>query len=379
MISPPNPLLQWSGSSEYLIIMSEYKPPEFYKALGETEQWPDITGAHPSSLTYDNVLLVPQFTEVDTRGDVSLAVDFGPFKLQVPIISAPMDTVTGEQMARELDRIGAISALPRGSRGELDRALAICERLSTDDVNAVYSVGLASAVDDAVEYSRRGAKMILIDVANGGMKKVIKAVGDVRDNLPDMTVAAGNIATYALARLYKEKGVHIARVGVGPGGVCQTRLVAGSGFPQLSAVFETVAADISVIADGGIKHPGDVAKALAARAKVVMIGSLFGGTDESAGYKVDGGRVLRGQASEEYMVDNGGGVNEFRAAEGIATVVPDKGPVVNIVNQITGGVRSAMSYAGAHDLQEFPRLAKFVLVSDHAGREGSPHVLNWGI
>ena len=184
---------------------------------------------------------------------------------------------------------------------------------------------------------------------------------------------AGNIVSYEQAKLYKRKGVDIARVGVGPGGACTTRLVTGVGFPQLSAVLETTSTGIAVVADGGIRKPGDVAKALAAGAAMVMIGSMFAGTEETPGEVINGMKELRGQASESYMKDLGLEVDGFRAAEGIRTEVVVKGSVKHIVNEITGGLRSAMSYVGAHDLIEFRKLAVFNVISSSTYSENQPH------
>jgi IMP dehydrogenase len=161
---------------------------------------------------------------------------------------------------------------------------------------------------------------------------------------------------------------------VGGGGLCTTRLVAGTGFPQLSAVLETTASGLQIIADGGIKKPADVAKALGAGGSVVMIGSLLAGTEETPGEVVAGMKKARGQASEDFMNDRGLALGEFRAAEGIDTLVQVKGSAVHVLDDLCAGLRSAMSYAGAHTLAEFQQKAEFVLVSDSTKRENTPHI-----
>lgn len=346
----------------------------FYSGLGNTTTWPQLPpgATSPTSLTYSDVLLIPQpNTTILSRKKVDLSTQFGPYKLSIPIISAPMDTVTGEDMIRTLHELGGIGTLPRSRDPKVNYAL--CEKLSKDNIRCVYAVGLKGFAE-AKELKKRGAKIILVDIAHGGIEQVKKLAGDIKDKL-GLTIIAGNIATYPQAIEYKKAGIDIARVGVGPGAVCSTRQVAGVGMGQLSAVLDTSAAGIYAIADGGIKYPGDAAKALAAGANMVMIGSMLGGTDESPGDVVDGKKVLRGQASRSYMQDNGVNVSAHRAAEGIETTVPYKGSVANIINDITGGIRSACSYSGANNIQELQQKAIFSIVSGATQIENRPHIL----
>jgi IMP dehydrogenase len=338
----------------------------FYKALGKRETWPDLTWVNPASLTYDDVLLVPQNSSIISRSSVDTSVTFGPYKLEKPIIAAPMDTVSGEQMIRKLAELGAIGILPRG---DINERLALCEIFSQEKIPCVYAVGLKTGFEDASLLKEKGAQFILVDVAHGGMEKVKTLAHDIKKKL-GLYVIAGNIVSYEQAKEYKKNDIDWARVGVGPGGLCITRLVAGTGFSQLSAVFDTTSADIPVIADGGIKGPGHFAKAIAAGAKMVMIGSLFAGTDEAPGKVVKGFKVARGQASAEYMKDNGVETGEFRTAEGVSIEVPVKGPVEKVVNDLMGGLRSAMTYAGAESIEDFQKKAEFAVVSE-AGREES--------
>ncbi len=340
----------------------------FYKALGKTEEWPNLTGTLPSSLTYDDVLLIPQNSEVKSRSSVEIKVQFGPYTLTKPIISAPMDTITGERMVRELARLGALGTIPRG---DITQRLKICETLTKDNVPAVYCVGLKNGYEEAKLLGEKGAKVILVDVAHGGMRAVREVAQKIKNEL-GLYVIAGNIVTYSEAVELKKSQVDVARVGVGPGGMCITRLVAGTGFPQLSAVFETTSANIPVIADGGIKKPADFAKAIAAGASLVMIGSLFAGYDETPGAVKNGKKFARGQASASYMKDNGVETGEFRTAEGISLEVPVKGPVEKLIDELMGGLRSAMTYAGAQSLEEFQQKAVFTAVSPTVLNESKP-------
>lgn len=344
----------------------------FYKALGKKENWPYVTGINPSSLTYDDVLLVPQNSKIVSRSHVETRVKFGPYLLEKPIISAPMDTISGENMARELARIGAIGTIPRG---EINQRLEICEKLSKENIPAVYCVGLKNGYEEAKLLKDKGAKVILLDVAHGGMEQVKNLAEKIKKELK-LYVIAGNIVNFEEAQDYKKRRIDIARVGVGPGSLCITRLVAGSGFPQLSAVFETTSAGIPVIADGGIKRSGDFAKAIAAGSTAVMIGGLFAGCDETPGEIKDGKKSARGQASASYMKDNGVESGEFRSAEGIAITVKTKGKVENVVNELMGGLRSAMTYAGAETIEDFHKKAVFCVISPSVQGENVPWLSN---
>lgn len=343
----------------------------FYHSLGKTEIWPKISNVHPASLTYDDVLLVPQpMTEVKSRKKIDISIKFGPFNLKKPIVTAPMDTISGKKMAKLMHRVGGLTFMPRVF---INEALTSCEYLQENKINAVYSIGLKNALKDAREFKKLGAKLLLLDVAHGGMENVIKTAAEIQNKLK-ISVIAGNIVSYDQAMSYKKEGLKIARVGVGGGGMCITRLVAGSGFPQLSAIFETVSSSLDIIADGGIRKPADFAKAIAAGAKVIMIGSILAGTKETPGEVVGGTKKARGQASKDYMKDNGSKLGEFRSCEGIMTMVPYKGSAEITINDLAGGLRSAMSYIGAKNIKEFQKKAQFTIASQAAQGEGIAHI-----
>lgn len=340
----------------------------FYDSLGKTVKWPKLKNTQPASLTYDDVLLISQNSNINSRSNVDTKIKFGPYLLSKPIISAPMDTISGEKIIRQLAKLGAMGTLPRG---DLKERMKICKRFSKENIPCLYAIGFKNGLEEAGELKKSGAKMILIDVAHGGMEQIKKLAKEIKTKLK-LYVVAGNIVSYTQAVSYKKSKIDVARVGVGPGGLCITRLVAGTGFPQLSAIFETTSAGIPVIADGGIKKPADFAKAIAAGATVVMIGSLFAGCDETPGEVIRGYKNARGQASKDYMKDNEVLSGEFRAAEGISIKVPTKGPVENVINDLMGGLRSAMTYAGAVNIKDFQRKAIFSVVSPSTREENKP-------
>ncbi len=344
----------------------------FYEGLGKKNSWPNISGCNPCGLTFNDVLLVPQVdTKIHTRKLPDISVKLGPYKLTKPIISAPMDTITGERMIRLMDKLGAIGTLPRGV---LKTNLRLCKKFTNDKVKCIYAVGLRDAFEEAKKFKARGAKIILIDIAHGGMKQLLSKAVKVKEKL-QLEVMVGNIASYEQAIKYKQRGLTMARVGVGGGGLCITRLVAGVGMPQLSAVLETVESGLQIVADGGIRKPADMVKAIAAGADMVMIGSILAGTEETPGEVIGGRKKARGQASADYMKDNGLKLGEFRAAEGIDTMVKLKGSAERVICDLVAGLRSAMSYTDAKTIKEFQRKAEFALVSEATKKENSPHIL----
>ncbi|MBI3984989.1 MAG: guanosine monophosphate reductase [Candidatus Levybacteria bacterium] len=344
----------------------------FYKSLGKTQTWPDLYQINPSSLTYDDVLLLPQISRIKSRLEIDTKVNFGPYTLTTPIIASPMDTIVDEKMAREMARLGGIAAMPREN---IEEKIKICKRLATEEIPCIYTVGLKNGFEDAKALHGNGAKIILVDVAHGGLINSVELAKEIKQKLK-VFVITGNIVNFDEAVYYKKMKVDVAKVGIGPGGTCITRLVAGTGFPQLAAIFETVSAGIPVIADGGIKKPGDFAKAIAAGACTIMVGSILAGTDETPGDVVNGQKIARGQASSTYMKDNGVSESKFRAAEGITTKVNVKGPVEDVIEQLMGGLRSAMSYSGAKNISDFQKKAVFVKISRATLNENIPWLEN---
>jgi len=353
--------------------------PESSKDLNGLIQGKDLYKLTPK-VTFTDVLLTPRISNINSRSSTDIAVQFGPFTLKIPLISAPMDTITGETMVRKLAELGALGTIPRG---DLQERYKICEKLSKDDIPCVYAVGVKERDTDAVsvaeEFKKRGAKALLLDIAHGGMLSVLELARKIKQET-GLFLVTGNIADMEQAREYATKkwGIDAVRIGVGPGGVCSTRIQTGVGYPQLAAISETSTilrnAGIQVIADGGIREPGDVVKAIAAGADIAMIGSFFAGTEETPGEIINGKKSVRGQASKAYMKDNGIMTGEHRTAEGVALEVPARGSVIHPVYDITGGLRSAMSYIGAKNLQELQSRARFIQVSPATRFESIPHL-----
>jgi IMP dehydrogenase len=231
--------------------------------------------------------------------------------------------------------------------------------------------------------------VVVVDTAHGHSHGVIQMVKQVKDAFPELQVIAGNIATGEAAQSLAEAGADGVKVGIGPGSICTTRVVAGVGVPQLTAVMEvaSVAArhGIPVIADGGIRQTGDIAKAIAAGADTVMLGSLLAGADEAPGEKIllDGRsyKVYRGMGSmgamadgsaDRYFQDVEDGLQKL-VPEGIEGRVPSKGPLSDIAFQMVGGLRAAMGYCGCGTIPEMQQRAKFVRMTAAGLRESHPH------
>jgi len=235
-----------------------------------------------------------------------------------------------------------------------------------------------------------GADVIVVDIAHGHSENAVSTVRHIKKAFPDCELIAGNVATAAGAEDLIKAGVDAVKVGVGSGSICITRIVTGSGVPQLTAVLDCAEVgkkhDIPIISDGGVRTSGDVTKALAAGASSVMVGSILGGTDESPGSFISKNgkrfKIYRGMASfyaslgrktkENENVSIEDDLNDY-VAEGVEAMVPYKGSVTDILKQLTGGVRSGLSYCGAHTIPKMQENAEFIKISGAGFAESQPH------
>ncbi|MDR1828525.1 MAG: IMP dehydrogenase [Methylobacteriaceae bacterium] len=264
---------------------------------------------------------------------------------------------------------------------------------SVDARGRLLTAAATSTGDGGLERAERlieaGCDILVVDTAHGHSVKVLEVVTKVKKLSNAVQVVAGNVATKDGTKALIDAGADCVKVGIGPGSICTTRMVAGVGVPQLTAIMEAVeaadAADVPVIADGGIKYSGDVAKALAAGASTAMIGSLLAGTDEAPGevfiYQGRSYKSYRGMGSVGAMA-LGSADRYFQAdvrdslklvPEGIEGQVPYKGPVAGVLHQLAGGLKAAMGYVGAHNLKELREKAKFVRISSAGLRESHVH------
>jgi len=326
-------------------------------------------------LSFDDVLLVPQYSTVRSRMDVDLSTQLSRnIRLAIPVVSANMDTVTESRMAIAIALLGGIGIIHRFMPAEKQAS----------EVHIVHAAGLqvGAAIGVRDGYLERvlmlieaGANPLVIDIAHGHSEAVLNVLIHLK-KVTQIDIIAGNIATASGTKDLLDAGADAIKLGIGPGSVCTTRKVTGFGVPQLTAIAECAEVanqyNVPVIADGGIRSSGDLAKALAAGANTVMLGGLLAGAEESAAPMIQGTlfKNSRGMASEAVLRENGW----HRTPEGGEKPVPYSGPVANTINEIMGGLRSAMSYGGAHTINEFQLKAEFIRISD-AGRTES-HLYN---
>lgn len=363
------------------------------------------------AFTFDDVLIVQQYSEIEGRDKVSLAVSTrkkglrGFLTKTLPVIAANMDTVTGPSMSRAMLDYGAQACLHRFCSIEDSVKMFLESRVMiSPDHEDIFSCPMVSIglgdheLERAKALYEHGASQFVIDVAHGAQKSVANQAIALRRLIWDNgAIMAGNFSSVNSVKDFLRvagNSVDGIKIGVGPGSACTTRIKTGVGYPQFSAVQEIaslLSGSLAIIADGGMKTPGDIAKALGAGAHMVMIGGMLAGTDETPGeltYKntdisdpgypsmvtirVDKYKKYRGSASQE-SYDAQGKSGKHRTAEGESFLVPYKGPVKNILQDIEGGLRSTFTYSGARDLEEFHDRVEFVRVSAATQLENGAH------
>ena len=330
--------------------------------------------------SFDDVLLVPQYSDIKSRSEVSTNCALSEFEFTLPIISSPMDTITETNMAVTLSEAGALGIIHRYNSIREQAQLVVDARIqSTKNIGA--AIGISSDfLERAVAVVDVGANILCIDVAHGHHSMMKKAIADLKDKFGDQVhIMAGNVATLEAFDALASWGADSVRVGIGGGSICSTRIVTGHGVPTLQSVMECAKSsyDTKIIADGGIKTSGDIVKALAAGADFVMIGSMLAGTEESPGdvrATLNGEKFkeYRGMASKEAQRDWRG---KSSTPEGVATMVPYRGSVNAILADIEGGIRSGLSYTGARSISELQAKAEFILQSSAAQMESNTHIL----
>ena len=338
----------------------------------------------PDGITFDDVLLVPAFSQVLPR-EVSLKGRFSKhIYLGSPFASAAMDTVTEAPMALAMAQAGGIGVIHK-NMGIEAQAAQVAKVKADGGARVAAGVGItADALDRVKALVAAGVDAVVLDSAHGHSKGVIDTLKAIKAAFPELDVVVGNIATSEAARDLIAAGADGLKVGIGPGSICTTRIVAGVGVPQLTAIaaVASVAGEsVPVIADGGLRYSGDVVKALAAGAHCVMCGSMFAGTDEAPGevVEVDGVKMkgYRGMGSIDAM-EAGSADRYFQkdvkklVPEGVVARVAYKGPVADVLYQLEGGLRSGMGYCGAADLTAL-HSARFIKISPATVQEIHPH------
>ena len=327
--------------------------------------------------SFDDVLLVPAYNDIKSRKDVNIGVRFGSCDLKLPILSANMDTITGPKMAISIGQLGGLGVLHRFCT--IEQAILDYQTVRSYGLDAAVSLGTSESIDRFSSLYSTGARIFCIDIAHGHSKAVGKLIKAIRDYAgSSVYIIAGNVATYAGADYLSACGADAIKVGIGPGSVCSTRIKTGCGVPQLTAIMDCARVQKTIIADGGIKTPGDAVKALAAGADIVMIGGMLSGTEETPGdvlHRSDGSKykVFRGMASKEAQEDFMGQQADWKTAEGVSIEVNYKGSVRDVISDIAGGIRSGLTYCGADSIEALHSKVEFMEITHASHIEGTPH------
>ena len=337
-------------------------------------------------LSYDDVLLVPRFSNIRSRSEINISSDLGNgIELSLPIISSPMDTISEGAMGVAMGTRGGTAIIHRYNSIEeqirqIKIAYAYSNKTSSHDLMIGAAVGVSGDfIERAVMLNNEFVNFICVDVAHGHHILMKEALSSLRLALgEDVHIMAGNVATLEGINDLADWGADSARCNIGGGSICSTRIQTGHGMPGLQTIFDCAKTDrdIKIIADGGIRNSGDIVKALAAGADAVMCGSLFAGTDETPGkifQDMDGSswKSYRGMASKEAQVEWRGRYNSF---EGVATRVPYRGPMRHILNDLERGMRSGFSYSGARNIEELHATAKFIQQTSSGLTESHTHI-----
>lgn len=335
-------------------------------------------------LTFDDVLIRPAKSSVEPREANAETLLAKGFPLKIPIISAAMDRVTEAEMAIRLGRLGGIGIIHRSNT--MEEEVAMVKEAKKAGV-AVAAACSAFDLERAKALKAAGADVIAVDSAHGHNMNVVNGAIRIKRAIGKTPLLVGNIATAEAARELVKFADGI-KVGIGPGSICTTRIVSGVGVPQLSAIMEVISvakkAKVPVIADGGMRTSGDIAKALGAGASTVMLGNMLAGTDASPGnivqmegkkfkeYRGMGSMAVlkKGKANDRYL-----GTSKGIIPEGVSALVPYAGTLEEVVERLVGGIRVSMGYVGARNLTEFEKNVQFMIVSGASVKENSPHSL----
>lgn len=334
-------------------------------------------------LTFDDVLLIPRHSEISSRRFPNLKTKVTRnYEIEIPFISANMDTITEVDMACAMARLGGLGILhrfmsPEDQVKQVEQIKAYLEKnnLKTPIAASIGVKDEGKARADLLV--KAGVQILTVDIAHGDSVMMLDTLEYVKKNYPQIDVIAGNVATPDGVERMIERGADAVKVGIGPGSMCTTRIITGHGVPQLTAVALCVSVaqkhGVPVIADGGIKTSGDIVKALSCGANSIMMGSLLAGTLETPGEMKGGKKQYRGMASKAAQVSWRGELPKGMTAEGESTFVACKGSVENVVDELSGGLRSGMTYLGVDSIPAMSENALFMEMSGSGLHESRPH------
>lgn len=326
-------------------------------------------------LSFDDILLLPQYSDIKSRSEVNLESRLGNTSFQLPIISSPMDTITETEMALAMGEAGGL--------GIIHRYCSIPEQVGLVSYEGIS----AAAIGVTGDYFERasalhgaGIRIFCLDIAHGDHLLMRNALEKLREEYGEsIHLMAGNVASRDAYERLSDWGADSIRVGIGGGSICSTRIQTGHGCPTFQSILDCSQSDrdTTIIADGGIKTSGDIIKALAVGADFVILGSILAGTIETPGELFEGKRgkkykVYRGMASKEAQKDWRGA---HSSNEGVSTTVPYKGPVAEVLEDLENGIRSGLSYSGSRTIFGLQFKAEFVRQTPASQIESSTHIL----
>jgi len=340
------------------------------------------------ALSYNDVLLVPQYSEISSRGEVDLSTQIAPdITLKIPLIAANMDTVTGVEMAVSMHKLGGMAFI-----GRFDPPNIQANKVAKIKKKGAESIGVIGVKDDYLKRAemllKAGSIALHLDIAHAHSAHGVKVIRDVKKAYPKVTLIAGTVASYKGAFDLLEAGADSLKVGIGAGSICITRIATGHGVPEITAVMEAIRAKNKfknrfIIADGGASNSGDIVKVLAAGASAYEGGSLFAGTDETPGtiirkngifYKEYNGSTSPEEKVRQLKKDSTNKKPHYSIhVEGVEAMVKYKGPLSEVVDSLTAGIRSGYSYSGAKNIKELWRKAQFIQITGAGYRESQSH------
>ncbi len=344
------------------------------------------------SLSFDDILLEPRFSNIESRLNVSLETSLGSLKIKSPIMSSPMDCVTDSFFSQSIYAEGGTGIIHRFM--DTDTLFRHIENMASFKVlnpgfKVCFSVGIGSSELDRFKliFDEYGDELdlVLVDVANGFSSMTRDMVYSIKNYAPNIHVMAGNVSCNKGFKFLADSGADSVRVGIGGGSVCKTRIMTGFGLPTLETVIRcsrfkelnSEYSSIGIVADGGIRYPSDVVKSLAMGADAVIMGSVFAKTGESCSQKIflDGKRVsvYRGMASKEFQDDKKGGLKEGTCAEGVQRLIPVTHSLSEVMQEFLGGLRSGLTYAGCSNIYDLKGSVKYSVVSNSGLKESHPH------
>lgn len=333
--------------------------------------------------SYNDVLIVPRYNKIRSRKEVDFKTNVTRnYEIRIPILAANMDTICESKMAIALGRLGGLGVIHRFMT--IEQQAEEVKKVKEEGLIAAAAIGVKDIEKRAKILVDAGVNILVIDLAHGHSEYAGEALVYLKKNFPKVDVMAGNIATKDAAKYFLNKGADAVKVGIGPGSMCTTRIMTGVGIPQLTAimdVYEAINGEIPICADGGIKEPADIVKAIGAGANTVMIGFLLSGTEETPGEIIEKEgkkfKLYRGSASFDVSLKqariNREENKKILSVEGEKTLVPYKGPLAPIIERYLGGLASGMTYLGGREIKDILGKGDFIEISSAGFEESKPN------